>query len=252
MCFYLVMSQTFTLTGRSSVLSVDFYPPIQLDSKFNYSLALIGFHTYNSIPNIEDGVNNSLYISADNKSWTKVSVPTGAYEIADIENFIQKKLCSKESGCVQAARDQIFSLKPNNNTLKCELKSIFHIDFRASDSLGQLLGFSPRILPQLQTYESDLPVNIIKVATIRIECNISSGCFYGNKPSHTIFEFAPSVDPGYAINIEPNNYIYLPIINKNLIDNITIRILDQNGDLVNFRNEEVVVRLELRKNGPSY
>lgn len=51
------MSQTFTLTGRTSELSTYFYPPIKLDPKYEYAIALVGFHTYNSIPNIEEGAN---------------------------------------------------------------------------------------------------------------------------------------------------------------------------------------------------
>ncbi|KAJ8969746.1 hypothetical protein NQ317_009580 [Molorchus minor] len=230
-----IMSHIFTVRGRSSILSVDFNNPIELDPKYNYSLALIGFHTYNSIPNIESGVNNKFYY------WELV----GSYEISDIEAYLQKRVVP--SGAKQQS-DSYFSLKPNNNTLKCEIKSKHEINFTPKDSLAALLGYSAQVLKPDTLYQSDLPVNIVKVVTIHVDCNITTGAFYNNRPSHTIFEFGLKVDPGYAIDIEPNNLIFLPVnSSKSEIDNITLKILDQNSEPVNFRGEEIIVRLELRR-----
>lgn len=55
------MSHIFTLIGRNSVLSTDFYNPIELNPQYDYSLELNGLHTYNSIPNIDEGINNKFY-----------------------------------------------------------------------------------------------------------------------------------------------------------------------------------------------
>lgn len=233
------MSQIFTLRGRGAILSIDFYNPIELDPQYDYALALIGFHTYNSIPNIEEGVNNKLYYweLGDRTKEKVISIPTGSYEISDIEAYIQSQITKKDH----------FSLKPNNNTLKCEIKSKHGINFTPKDSLATLLGYSNRELKPNILHQSDLPVQIVKVITIRIDCNITTGAFYNNKPSHTIFEFAPSVNPGYAIDIEPNNLIFLPVNNKREINNITLEILDQNSEPVNFRGEDIIIRLELKK-----
>lgn len=236
------MSQTFTLTGRTSELSTYFYPPIKLDPKYEYAIALVGFHTYNSIPNIEEGANKLYYIKNDGTHHVLI-IPTGSYEVNDLEKYIQSQLNSIDQN--------VFTLKPNNNTLKCELKSAYDIDFSHKDSIGQILGFSNKKLRANIKHESDLPVNIIKVSTIRVECNIIRGSYYNSCASHTLYEFAPTVDPGYSINIEPRNLIFLPI-NTTTIDNISLRILDQNSQLVNFRGEEIIARLELKKHGFSF
>lgn len=238
------MSQIFTLRGRSSTLSVDFYNPIVLDPQYDYSVALIGLHTYNSIPNIEEGVNNKFYYweLGDKTKEKIIHIPTGSYEISDIESYLQKRVIP-----VQSEHNDYFSLKPNNNTLKCEIKSKHEVDFTRKDSLAELLGYTAQILKPDILYQSDLPVKIVKVVTIHLDCNITTGAFYNSKPSHTIFEFGLKVDPGYAIDIEPNNLIFLPVNNKTDINNITVRILDQNSEPVNFRGEEIIVRLELRR-----
>ena len=47
-----------------------------------------------------------------------IELPTGAYEIGDIETYLKKALV-----------DPKFSLRANNNTLKCELYCSYEIDF---------------------------------------------------------------------------------------------------------------------------
>lgn len=238
------MSQTFTLQGIDNVLSVNYYPPIDLDLKDSYCLGLIGFHSYHTIPNIEDNSNKFFY--GDKK---QIVIPPGSYEIANIETYIQNQLLiNRKNDSPKVDGDKLLSIKPNNNTLKCEIKSEFDIDFSSSESIGKLLGFSGSrgVLKSGIVHESDLPVEIVKVNTIRIECNIITGAYYDSKLSHTLFEFTPTVDPGYAIIIEPRNILYLPVNTKSISD-ITIRILDQDGNPVNFRGEKILIRLELKR-----
>lgn len=238
-------SYIFTLSGRrTNELSVDFNPPIELDEKFNYSLALIGFHTYHSIPNI-DASNSKFYYKDEGGEDKGVVIPTGSYEIADIEHFLQNYLHTQYPS--QHDDETLLYLKPNNNTLKSEIESnILDIDFRPNDSVGRLLGFSNRLLEKKKRHESDLPVDIVKVVTIRVNCNMVVGSYTNGHRTHTLFEFSPSVQPGYAINIEPNNLIYLPI-NTHRIENISVTLLDQKSRPVDFRDEEIIVRLELKK-----
>jgi hypothetical protein len=241
------MSRTFTLQGTTNIISASYYPPIELGED-DYCLALIGLHTFNTIPNIEEGANKFYYDR--NKS---IAIPTGSYEISDIEKYLQRELQRREtntdsnsSGTI-VKDNALFSLKANNNTIKCEIECKYSINFSLTDSIGKLLGFSGKTtLKEGQLHVSDVPVSIIKVGSIRVECNIITGAYYNNKLSHTLFEFSPQVDPGYAINIEPRNNIYLPI-NVKTIHNITLRLIAQDGVPVNFRGENIVVRLELKR-----
>lgn len=107
------------------------------------------------------------------------------------------------------------------------------------------MGFTKRKLIPGIKHESDTPVNILKVNSIRIECNIITNAFINNERVHTIHEFFPNVAPGYKIIELPNSIIYLPVTIPS-IDTITIKIVDQNGDLVNFRDEKFLIRLHLR------
>lgn len=234
------MSQTFTLLGHSNVLKSDYYPPIQLNPEKSYGLGLISFHSFNTIPNVDDS-NNQFHYDTDKV----IVLPKGAYEITDIERYIQRQLIG--TFAKEEEKKKLFSLEPNNNTIKCEVRSdTFTIRFDKENSIGKLLGFSKRILESKVLHQSDLPVQILKVSSIRVECNIISGSFYNSIPSHTLYEFPLDVDPGYAINKDPQNVIYLPL-NVTTIHNITLTLIDQDGRPIDFQGELVIIRLQLKE-----
>lgn len=242
------MSYIFTLKSNNHILFINFTNPIELDPDSNYGLAFIGFHSYNSIPNIEEGENKFYFTdtSINNSQQQIVTIPTGSYEICDIEAFLREQIIPKN--IKYDLYDKYLSIKPNNNTLQCEIYSEkYKIDFTPIDSIGRILGYSRRTLYENKINKSDIPVEIVKVRTIQINCNITTGAFYKDRQSHTIYEFPIDVDPGYAINELPKHLIYLPLINKREIPNITLNILDQDFRPVNFRGEEQIVRLELKK-----
>ncbi|CAH2019507.1 unnamed protein product [Acanthoscelides obtectus] len=245
------MSQIFTLKSHTSTLSIDFVNPIRLEDGSDYGLSLLSFYSYNSVPNIDEGHNKFYYYENNNKNREKnIVIPTGAYEIEDIESYIKKHIVDGGGGGGEGGDrvKDVFSLKPNLNTLKCELYSSVHgINFQPKDSIAYVLGYSPsRVLEPRIYHQSDLPVNIVKVRTIHIDSNITVGAFYNDRPSHTIYEFSITDEAGCAINESPKNLIYLPV-NQREINNITLMVLDQNFELVHFRGEEIIIRLELKK-----
>lgn len=224
-------SRVFVLDGNSSILANDFIEPIFLDNNSEYVMGLTSFESFNSIPNIDETNNNFSY------GIDTVIMPTGSYEINDIENLLRT--------IVQETGD-VLSLKANNNTLQTSIKCNKAIDFTQENSIGPLLGFDRKILAANITHISDHPVNILKINTLCIECNITKGSFKNGEPCHIIHHFFPNVPPGFKIIEAPENVIYLPI-NVNTITNITVKILDQSGNLVNFRGETITVGLHLKK-----
>lgn len=223
-------SITLTLSEKTSVLEARYFPPLQLSIDKNYVLGLVEFFTFHSIPNV-DKSNNKFHVGGK-----LITVPTGSYEIEDIEKYLQKQLTEKKIS---------FRLQPNNNTLSSVVKCSEEIDFTPKDSIGRLLGFTQRKLSPNTEHSSDQPVKILKVNSLRIECNITTGAYINNQSVHTIHQFFPAVPPGYKIIEVPSHVIYLPISTK-LIDYIQLRVVDQDGDLVNFRGETITIRLHIK------
>ena len=224
-------SLTLSLSGTSSVLEAQYFPPIELSRNKSYVFGLVELLSFNSIPNIDEG-NNRFYVDKE-----IVILPTGSYEIEDIESYLHELLLPKGI---------LISIKPNNNTLRSEIKCTHQVDFRRQDSIGKLLGFTQRVLEPNITHSSDLPVSILKINALRVKCNVTAGAYIKERRVHTIHEFFPAVPPGYKIIEVPSQVIYL-LITVNTIDHLQVRIVDQDGNLVNFCGEIVTIRLHIKQ-----
>lgn len=220
----------FCLSGQSSKLSCNIFPSIDL-SKGEWEIGLIDLTTYNSIPNVEENVNDSFHYGD-----SVIKIPTGSYEISDLENYINKNLKSNVK----------FSLKPNNSTLKVEITCSEPIHFETENSLATLLGFNKALYVANKTHMSENEVNINSVNVVRVTCNVARGSYQNGLESHIIHEFYPSVPPGYKIIETPHNVIYLPV-SVQVLNYITCELRDQKGKLINFRNEIISLRLHLKR-----
>lgn len=222
------MSFTLSITGCDTSLSTYYSPALQLAGE--YECGLVFFSTFNSIPNIDN--NNNKFYYGDNGI---VEIPEGSYELSDITDYLKSNL-----------KDCTFRLTCNNNTLSTKIFCSQDIHFEKTGSIGRILGFGNILLKSNIFHESLYPVSILPTTIVRIECDIVSGSYINGKPSHTIYEFAPNVPPGYRIIEIPKNLIYFPV-NQNTVSEINIKILDANNNLVNLRKEEIQLYLHLRR-----
>lgn len=235
-------SYTVSLTGITSTLRSTLFPALSLNKEKQWEAALLDFTTYNSIPNITENVNDRFhyYKSKDAtgkfSEIKKVTLPTGSYEIDDICKVIQEKM----------GADNI-TIEGNNNTLKTEIKSKYYIDFSKPYSVGGLLGFPPTtpILDINVKHTSTNIVTILTLNTIDITCNIIQGSYRHGENRHILHTFYPSVPPGFKIIERPQNLVYLPL-NTSYISDVVLNVLDQDGNIVDFRGETITIRIHIR------
>jgi hypothetical protein len=226
------MSYTLTVSQASSVLSCNIYPPLPLNDGNKYEVGLLSFCSYFSVPNVDEK-NNRFHFG----NGKVLILPVGSYELKDISTFLRQEL--GKHGVTLA----VFA---NNNTLKILLKSSAQIDFTQPYSIGSLLGYDKKILKANEHHYADRIVDIMNVNTLDIQCNLSRGAYINGVPSHSLHSFPPRVAPGFKIVEVPQNIIYLPV-DVSIVDNILLKICDQHGELVNFRGEEITIRLHIRK-----
>lgn len=242
------MDRLVALSQTSSELRQDFYPPIELDENGTYAVALYSLTTYNSIPNIVENENDRFYFYIESEpgrpsspiKLSYVQIPEGGYEIDSIASYLTNALKEKNIK---------LEMKANLNTIKVEFMCSTYVSFKEEKNVGNVLGFSSKLMackPNI-LHASDMPVCISNVNEINVDLNIAESSSYRNGlKSHTIFSFGVDVAPGYRLAIRPNNLIFLPIRIKR-IDNITVRLVDQCGKLVNFRGEEISIQLHIKR-----
>ncbi|KAF0683739.1 Uncharacterized protein FWK35_00034736 [Aphis craccivora] len=114
---------TITLNGNSSELSSDIFPSIEVEH--TAQICLLSLLTNNSIPTLILAI---TYPSMDGK----ISIPTGTYELEDLESVINK---------LKPEYITFFELKSDINTLKCKISCSHEIDFSIENSIATLLGF---------------------------------------------------------------------------------------------------------------
>ena len=200
-------------------------------------MSLKNFVTFNCIPNISEENKNNELILFDDKTGVhfKVIIPKGSYELHDIFNFIQN---------YENVPKTYFSY--NKNTLKVKVFSKWSINFGTENSVGKVLGFSRiKIEPNVVAY-SDLPIDIFKVNIVKIKCNLIQSNYDDLKRrDNTLYEFPLDSEIGEKIIERPNTLSYYPV-NTDEIYDFSIKIVDQDDRLLDFRNEKICMTFSFR------
>ena len=113
-------SFSIAVSDNKTRLKTWFKPPIQLDKKKNYDIALINLATYYSFPNIDKSNNCFTYSPCPSSPWFDIIIPEDSYHLEDINEFIHRQIrnnghCDKEND-----KDNI-EIFANTNTLKSEM-----------------------------------------------------------------------------------------------------------------------------------
>lgn len=227
---------SINVSDKSSNIRTPIYPPIRLDPTKRHEMALIRLETYNSIPNVDE-TNNIIRYSIDDVQHDIV-IATGAYELSEINAIIQSNL----------VKPDVFELLANNNTLKSIIRinqSGVKVYFNHENSLKDMLGFRSVVLQELGDNEGSNLVNILKVNSILVKCDVITGSYVNSSQKPVIYSFFPNVPPGYKIVETPGTPIYLPISDNN-IESIRLWLTDQNNDMIDLRGETLTVWFVIR------
>ena len=235
-------SYYITVSGKDSKIQTTFNPPLSFPNDCHYEIACCGVETYYTFPNI-DAKNNKVQISLDKgKEWIQLELATGCYEIEAINTVLNRLI--KEKG---AKKEVDLCLSPNTSTLQSilTLKNIW-INFGDGDkgSLRSVLGFDEKIYKD-GTHESEHIVNILRVNSIIVHCDVITLSRKNGIASPIIYSFFPNVSPGQKIVDRPKNLIYLPLT-LSVISQMTVWLTDQKDEALDIRGEELTITFHIK------
>ena len=234
---------SFILSGNTSDF-ITVHDNLQLDPNKNYEVALLSLDTYNSIPNIIENKNNILNYSVDDGlTWKTIALSTGAYELQGVNNEVKRQLI------VNGDDESAINITANISRLTAIVNiedPHYKVDFGVENSIGSILGFKKTVIG-FGYNESSSIVNIMPVNSILVNIDIIMGSYVNGFQSPTLYCFHPNVSPGYKIVERPNpTLIYYPL-SRHDISRMRVWLTDQNGELIDFRNETITIRIHLRE-----
>ena len=204
---------------------------------------------YNGIFNVTDS-NNKFYFTksiTDDDHYIMISISPGAYEIEALNDEI-KRIIIKDGHFNE--ENYPFVIKPNFSTLGSIVKMSNEesaISFKASDSIGSLLGFNKRTIYEEYNL-SDNPVDILSFDNIFIECDIAKGMIFKGKRSGIIFNFTMDVSPGYKyIHKFTGGVQSYMMESKDIISSICFKIKNENDQIVSFNGQSITFRLSIKE-----
>ena len=265
--FYLIIkAKKETPTIKNSVIQTYFDNPIEFDLKKKYEMALVGFDTVHSYTNISSTNNVFRYSPNSGTSNYTIYVEEGAYELSELNTYIQNEM-EKQVGSLY--RKDGVVIGANLSTSRATLKfgkpgptTKYWVDFNVNNSLAPFLGFTKgeytyvekredptdpdKVTSYIDYYESETTSIIDDVTIIRITNDIIGSSYSDGKSINDIYSFHPDVPPGFKISEKPFHLIYLPIV-VSKISRMETNILNQNGHLIDFRGEDIILRFHVRE-----
>jgi hypothetical protein len=222
---------------------------LKLNPNATHRIYLKSFSAWQNIPNIYLGQNNNFtYIvpagTASNTTSApiskSISIPAGAYQITDINNYIQQQMqFNNDWNSATNATNPYYivtSINLPTQQVLITLYNGFKVDFTQPNSINALLGFNPRLLSSSQNYSDNL-VDINPIQNISIYCSICTGFYYSGRQSNILYSFPNSTASGYMITESPNPVLPC-LINTKVIDNIVVSFASESGYPITFQGEE--------------
>ena len=176
------------VSGNQSSFNTLFNPKIELDRNKVYEIALVNLETYYSFPNIDDTNNVFVYSRDQGVTWTKIKIPTGSYEIDDLNNTIRFEM-EKRGHYDEVNNDYYINISANSNTLKSILiiEPGYQVDFNQQNNSSKVLGFNVKKYTE-GFHELENVVNILSINSILVNIDIIGGS-YVNGTTKNIHSF---------------------------------------------------------------
>ena len=108
---------SIVVSDNKTRFKIWFKPPIQLDKKKDYEIALINLETQYSFSNIDRSNNCFSYSPGANAPWFDIIIREGSYHVEDINEFIHRQM-RKNSHYDKANDKDNIEISANTNTLK--------------------------------------------------------------------------------------------------------------------------------------
>ena len=239
-----------SITKDSHILKTLLKVPINLNPERHYRAGLRYFSVYNFIVNITDKNNVFRYSHNSGTNWNSIKLPQGAFEIQQIDEEI-KRLMRVKNHYDSTNNSYYINIiaKQGINKIAIDINnSNYRVDRNISNSVTKFFGFNNNTTPLTQGYHiAENQAEITDVFTIDLKCNIIDGGYVRGEKRQIIYDIPSFTVPiGAKIIEQPQIINYFPL-NTTLIKEITIEMLDQDGNPLIIPGERKFASLKIEQ-----
>ena len=246
--------------GIGTEIEQTFFPPVELgadDDDGEYLIGVLSLYTYNTFSNISPERGNNMF------KFVELAEPivfeSGVYDVGGIFSHIESHLDSIKGklkagmwhdvtpGVKVSPDDFYLQWKLVNTTNRIVIVSGLTVDFNYKHSMAKIFGFNPEsVLTPHAKNTAPNPGEIDAYKSVNLTCNIARGSYVNNKLSSVVLSFVPDVDPNFKIIHSPSPVLYYAL-NTRKIHQLSFRLEDEQGNLLDNRGEPVTIVLHIVK-----
>lgn len=236
------------LISDVSNFNVQFSPPLQLGS-LAYEMALQFFTGINSVFNITSNMTINYTINAT--PYTCI-VPPGLYPIANLSTVLDTSIVNNGGRTLDV--QLLANVNSNRSVVQInDSVNVYTVTF-TDPHFAFLMGFPQSTVVSSTTTSPDLPnfnsdgsnTNTIDSFNLSVDC--IQGSVLNGQTSNIIYSFIPAYSPAGYISERPINLTWIQV-NKSIINSINFKMLDNNGNFLNFQGSNWFATLLLRPIG---
>lgn len=249
----------------------------------NFSVAVGQAYIYYSWYNINASpLNNNVFQLTVPTSTTPlnltITIPNGAYNISDLNNFLQFYLISQglyitnnttgvntyyasfsispTSYAVQFTTTPLPTSLPSGFTsggmsFPASANQHYQIGILSTNNFKDIIGFNAGTYPTLptnvgvQTKSSDYTPNVSPISAVQMRLSCVYNSFSSNSQLIHVFTNGDA-SIGQLINASPIELQYVPCNGSHR--DVTLQFFDQNGNALNILDPNIIVKLVFKKN----
>ena len=223
------------------------FQPLQTNNK-QFKIAITFHACYNGIFNITNK-NNKFYFlkSITDDDHIQITIRQGIYEIESLNDEIRRIIIDEGH---YTDENYPFYIKPDFETLGSIIEISSQgpiITFIPDDSIGTLLGFGKSTIHEEYNISPN-PVDIISFDNTFIETDKAEGMIFRGRRTGIIFNWQMDVNPGYRyIHKFRGGVQWYMLQNKDIISSISLKLKNENIELVSFNGQSVTFRLSIKE-----
>ena len=232
---------TFPVTLSSSAVNqsasnftTTFAPPIEFNPNDKYSVALANIGVWNTYRNISAAAgNNSLRWSPNGTTWNTITFPDGLWAFGNQVSYIAQTITAQGGNSTYAV---LSADDPTGGTI-WTLSNGYQIDLTVS-KYYIIIGWNSQIISTNGVNISPNQANVSNGLTnfyVTLSCINASGSFLNGIASTVIYSYGLGYAPQSLISLTPTYPLFVPV-SSGTIQNLTITITDQNGNIIQLQN----------------